>query len=120
MTGSGESSTKQQIARLEEELEHSRNQTAALISLVSSYARANVFDDPIDQFFSAPEAWELAYPVGHPNPTPPPPSDCVKRCVRQLHLAMQNCSGLSESEQASCKIQVQQQWRDCLSNCRNM
>lgn len=109
---------EQRIALLQTELKESQNKTIELISLVSYLAKARILGDPLVEFFSAPEAWDVYYPDDNRTPFPPP-SPCVKDCVKVMHEEATQCFGIAdEAERKACMGSMMRRYRTCLRECR--
>lgn len=70
-----EADEKERLARLERSLREREQNLAFLATLVSSWARARVTGERLDETFGAPEIWELVAPEESMGPP------CRRKCV---------------------------------------
>jgi len=113
-TDNSTASLEKKVTDLETKLEKSNHVLATLATTVYWSAKAGLFDDPLDRFFSAPEFWQNTYEVD-------PSAGCYARCAENYAAAVKTCQMITNTtERLTCVNRAYQNLTSCSSGCRGL
>jgi hypothetical protein len=90
------------LAKLEQQVQ-SQDKKIKLLARAATLNRASIFDDPLDQFFDAPEFWQVVYEDK---------AACYTACFQNYKGAFKGCNG-----EKPCEQEVANQLVACNKKC---
>lgn len=114
-------SLEEQVVKLQEALREREKNLAGLSALVYSWAKARILGDPLDDFFGAPENWEVIRPEDEWGGWGGAPDmDCIDGCRQQAEAFIKrNCQGqnLDDEQRRQCAELAWKQATECIAAC---
>lgn len=108
------------LAQKDSELQQIQKKERSIFLTFSSSVSLHIFDDPLNNFFNAPEFWENVYEVAPDGPVGPPLTTCEQRCKNDFGNFSTKCREIDDPiERRKCLNEAFENSLECYESCNN-